>query len=51
MPDENGLMDPLEAADHAMLEYAPDKYHLVNGRVWRKPQEADAQHDAAKESG
>jgi hypothetical protein len=39
MPDEYGRMDPLEAADDAMLQYAPDKYHRVNGHVYKKPDE------------
>lgn len=36
MPDKNGHLDPLEAADHAMLEHNPDKYEERNGRVFRK---------------
>ena len=27
------MMDPLEAADQAMLEHAPDKYHKEGNRV------------------
>lgn len=45
---EYGL-DPLEAADRAMLEYAPDKYHLVNGRVYLRPEANTEQPAAEKE--